>query len=203
MLDLKQIFTTFPVLESERLFLRAHTPDDSADVLRIMSNPQVIRYFGSLPMKSADEAAQRIERINESFRSQSGIRWAICIRGKNQLIGSLGYWRLITEHKRAEIGYELAPEWWGQGIMPEAMRAILHYGFTAMDLHSVEAQIHPANHGSRRVLEKLGFEQEGYFRENFYDPIEQQFTDTAVFSLLKDGWRHRENQQHFFDAQRA
>jgi ribosomal-protein-alanine N-acetyltransferase len=60
-----------------------------------------------------------------------------------------------------------------------------------MGLHSVEAQIHPANSGSRRVLEKLGFVQEGYFRENFYDPVEAGFTDTAVFSLLSAAWTRR------------
>jgi RimJ/RimL family protein N-acetyltransferase len=54
-----------------------------------------------------------------------------------------------------------------------------------------EAQIHPANSGSRRVLEKLGFVQEGYFRENFYDPVEAQFTDTALFSLLSAAWMSR------------
>jgi hypothetical protein len=62
------------------------------------------------------------------------------------------------------------------------------FGFTTLGLHSVEAQIHPANMGSRRVLEKQGFVQEGYLREN-YDPVEDQFTDTAIFSLLKaTGW---------------
>jgi ribosomal-protein-alanine N-acetyltransferase len=72
--------------------------------------------------------------------------------------------------------------------MTEAVDAVLTFGFGTMGLHSVEAQIHPANHGSRRVLEKLGFVQEGYFHENYYDPVEASFTDTAVFSLLKAIW---------------
>ena len=75
--------------------------------------------------------------------------------------------------------------------MTEALGALLDFAFTRMGLHSVEAQIHPANSGSRRVLEKLGFVQEGYFRENFYDPVEAQFTDTAVYSLLKEIWMRR------------
>ncbi len=57
-------------------------------------------------------------------------------------------------------------------------------------LHSVEAQIEPNNTGSRRVLEKLGFVQEGYFRENFF--VNDAFTDTAVFSLLKADWLERD-----------
>ena len=78
-----------------------------------------------------------------------------------------------------------------KGVMTEALGAMLDFGFTRMGLHSVEAQIHPANSGSRRVLEKLGFVQEGYFRENFLDPVEARFTDTAVFSLLSATWMCR------------
>ena len=76
-------------------------------------------------------------------------------------------------------------------VMTEALATMLGFGFTRLGLHSVEAQIHPANTGSRRVLEKLGFAQEGYFRENYYDIVEAGFTDTAVFSLLKVSWMSR------------
>ncbi len=74
--------------------------------------------------------------------------------------------------------------------MPEADGAMLRFGFEHMGLHSVEAQIEPNNTGSRRVLEKLGFVQEGYFRENFF--VNDTFTDTAVFSLLKTDWLKHE-----------
>jgi ribosomal-protein-alanine N-acetyltransferase len=185
MLDLTTAFATFPVLETERLTLRAPVPDDAADVFRIMSDPRVIRYFGSAPMQSSAEADQRVAAFTAAFQEQEGIRWAITLRENGQFVGTCGFWRLIKAHFRAEIGYELAPEQWGQGIMPEALHAALSFGFTTMGLHSVEAHIHPANIGSQRVLEKLGFVQEGYFRENFYEPAENVFTDTAVFSLLK------------------
>lgn len=191
MLDLSAIWTTFPVLHTERLLLRAVTPGDAADMFRIMRDPRVTRYFGSAPMVSLNEAAQRIDRINLAWQEQAGVRWAITQRGSGQLLGTCGYWRLVKPHSWAEIGYELAPEWWGQGIVTEAIGAVLQFGFTTMALHRVEAQIHPANVGSRRVLEKLGFVQEGYFHENYYESAEGQFTDTAVFSLLQATWMRR------------
>jgi len=191
MLELTRAFASFPVLETERLTLRAATPDDAVDMFRIMGDPQVTRYFGQLQMASLDAAAKRIEGFALAFAEQSGVRWAISARADGQLIGSCGYWRLLKEHLRAEVGYELAPAWWGRGVMPEALEAVLRFGFADMGLHSVEAQIHPANNGSRRVLEKLGFVQEGHFHENFYDPVEQGFTDTAVFSLLRAAWAAR------------
>jgi [ribosomal protein S5]-alanine N-acetyltransferase len=192
MLDLTSAFATFPVIETERFILRAPTLEDVPDIFRIMSDPNVTRYFGALPMVAPIEAEQRVERIQTAFQEHSGVRWAIADRANGQLIGTSGFWRLIKPHYRAEIGYELAPEWWGRGVMTEAVGAMLGFGFGHMGLHSVEAHIHPDNSGSRRVLEKLGFVQEGYFRQNFYDPIEKQFTDTAVFSLLKADWMRRE-----------
>jgi [ribosomal protein S5]-alanine N-acetyltransferase len=191
MLDLTAAFASFPVLETERFLLRAVTLDDVADMFRVMSDPQVTRYFGALPMATPAEAQERVQMIQTAFQKQDGVRWVIADRASGQLIGTGGFWRLLKPHDRAEIGYELAPEWWGQGVMTEALGAMLQFGFTRMGLHSVEAQIHPANSGSRRVLEKLGFVQEGYFRENYFDPVEARFTDTAVYSLLKAPWMGR------------
>jgi [ribosomal protein S5]-alanine N-acetyltransferase len=182
-------FDVFPVLESERLILRQITPDDAEVIFRIFADPRVIRYWGAAPMASIEEAHGKIAGITAAFREKFGIRWAITLKGSNRLIGSCGHWRLIKQHRRSEIGYELAPEQWGQGLMPEAVDAILQFGFQRLGLHSVEAQIEPNNQGSRRVLEKLGFVQEGYFRENFY--FDGTFTDTAVFSLLKADWINR------------
>lgn len=191
MLDLSATWATFPVLQTERLVLRAVTPADATDMFRIMRDPRVVRYFGSAPMTSLDEAEQRIDRIGVAWQEQNGVRWAITQREHAQLIGTCGYWRLVNAHLWAEIGYELAPEHWGRGIMTEAVGAVLHFGFTTMKLHRVEAQIHPANTGSRRVLEKLGFVQEGYFRENYYEAVEGKFTDTVVFSLLQAAWMRK------------
>ena len=189
MFDLTPTFIAFPTLETERFVLRAVTLDDASDMFRIMSDPRVMRYFGIEPMTSHDQAIERARDIQAAFAEQNGVRWAITRREDGQFIGTCGFWRLIKEHFRAEIGYELAPAFWGQGVMTEAVGAILTFGFTRMGLHSVEAQIDPDNTGSRRVLEKLGFVQEGYFRENYYQPSENDFSDTAVFSLLKANWR--------------
>jgi len=180
------VFEQFPVLETERLILREIVPADAEDLFRIYTDPQVMRYWGSAPLRSIDQARQKIQGIIDAFRASEGIRWAFTLKGDDQLIGSGGHWRLLKQHRRSEIGYELAPEYWGQGLVTEAFGAILRFGFEQMGLHSVEAQIEPHNQASRRVLEKLGFVQEAYFRENYF--FDGEFTDTAVFSLLKADW---------------
>ncbi|WP_129677598.1 GNAT family N-acetyltransferase [Candidatus Chloroploca sp. Khr17] len=188
MLDVSTAFTTFPVLHTERLFLRAPEPDDAAAMFPIMADPEVMRYFGAPPMALPDEALQRIAGIREAFAAQEGVRWAITLREDETLLGTCGFWRLIKPHFRAEVGYELGRTWWGRGLMTEALGAVLRFGFTQMGLHSVEAMIDPPNVASRRVLEKLGFVQEAYFRENYYDPTSGRFGDSAVFSLLRSNW---------------
>ena len=189
MLDFSQIFLAFPTLETARFRLRALEDGDAAAIFRILSDERVTRYFGSPPMTDPARASKRVQRTAAAFAAQEGIRWAIEPRAGGQFIGSCGFWRLIPEHHRAEIGYELAPEWWGQGVMTEVLSAIVAYGFGTMRLHSAEAQIHPDNTGSRRVLEKVGFVQEGYFRQSYYEQHLGEFTDAAVFSLLASEWQ--------------
>src|SRR5262249_30048653 len=123
------IFNQFPRLETARLSLREITADDAADLLRIYSNPDVMRYWSSATMQSIAEAHRKIAGIAAAFHAREGIRWGITRKDAGQLIGSCGHWRLVKQHFRSEIGYELAPEYWGQGIMPEAVEAILRFGF--------------------------------------------------------------------------
>jgi [ribosomal protein S5]-alanine N-acetyltransferase len=191
MLDLTAIFATFPVLETERFILRAITPDDAPAILHIYGDPRVTRYLARPPLASLDEALRRIDSFNTTFEQQEGICWAVTTRAQRQVVGTCVYFNIVRPHFRAETGYSLAPEWWGQGIMTEAMSAVLAFGFNTMGLHSIEAQIDPENTASRRLLERLGFVQEGHFREDYYDPTKEQFVDTAYFSLLESGWKNR------------
>lgn len=186
MIDLDATFSIFPVLETERFVLREFSMADVDATFAIMADPQVKRYFGSLPMTEREQAVDRVERVRAAFAERSGIRWAIARRSDDVFIGSCGFWRIEAKHARAEVGYELAPAAWGLGVMTEVLRAVLTFAFETMKLHSVEAQIHPDNVASRRVLEKVGFVQEGYFRENYFDVVEGRFTDTVVFSLLQN-----------------
>lgn len=188
MLDMTTIFHKFPVLDTERFILRAVQDGDAPDIFRIMSDDRVTRYLGQHPMTTMEQAAQRVSRYHDSFRTQAGIPWAITPRGEQRVIGTCVFWNFVPEHDRAEVGYILSPDWWGKGVMREAVRAQLDFGFDVMGLHSVEAQLDPENTASRRLLEALGFVQEGYFREDYFHPIEQRFTDTLYYSLVKSTW---------------
>lgn len=176
-------FDPFPTLETPRLVLRQIVAEDLQSLFRMQSDPEVVRYFGRPPDPSPEETKKRVDTIMTGVREGTSIRWALTLRDSGKFIGSGGFWKWDKGHRWAEIGYELAPAQWGKGLMPEAIAAMLRFGFERMELHRVEANLDPANVASRRVLEKLGFVREGVKRENwFYDG---KFTDTAGYGLLR------------------
>jgi ribosomal-protein-alanine N-acetyltransferase len=191
MLDLTPIFADFPVLHTERLTLRAVTMADALPIFEMLRDPQVVRYLAQPPMTALGDAARRVAIYQHLYEEQKGIQWAIANRADGYLLGTCVFWHLEPLHYRAEVGYTLASAYWRQGIMSEAVSAVLDFGFGTMGLHSVEARTDPANAASNGLLEKLGFVREAYFRENYFDPVAETFTDTAVYSLLKADWLAR------------
>lgn len=176
-------FSDFPALATERLVLRRFTDTDAEAILALRSSNDVMRYIDKEKMKDIGEALAFIQRFEDALAKNEGITWAIALKEQpDQLIGSIGLWRIIKEHYRAEVGYALLPAHWGKGIMTEALRACTEYGFGRLRLHSIEAHINAGNAASAGILEKTGFVREAYFREDFF--FNGQFRDTAIYSLL-------------------
>jgi len=184
-----QIFEVYPTVETERCILRPPTMDDVSAIFEMMSDERITRYLGRKPMYSIDDAVKRVDSHITGFRDQSSVTWMICSRDSGDVMGVCMFFNLSKSHYRAELGYMLLPQWWRQGIMSEIMPVVLKWGFDVMQLHSVMAQIDPENDASRKLLEKYGFAQEAYFREDFYHPVHQKFTDTAILSLIKPDWQ--------------
>lgn len=96
------------------------------------------------------------------------------------------FWNFDPDFRYAEIGYELHRSYWRQGIVAEAVSAILTYGFTELGLHRIEAHVDAGNTPSRRLLLKLGFTFEGNLRQRYF--FHDHFEDEHCFGLLQDEW---------------
>jgi len=188
------VFRPFPILETERLVLRQIVPTDAGDLFRIFSDDESMRYWSCHPFRSLKQADQLIESMARAFAEESGIHWAITLRNEDRLIGKCGYneWRKL--HRRGDISYIVDRHQWGKGLVSEALRAVLAYGFNQMNLHSVEAGVTPGNDGSTRMLQKLGFRLEGHLKESFL--VEDVFVDSLIYSLLRKEWDGSSG-QHF------
>lgn len=172
-----------PELRTPRLLLRRITAADAPAILRMRSEPLMMRYLDREPATSLDDALQHINLIEANLADNVGVTWGLArTEAPAELLGTCGIWRLDLYHHRGEVGYALLPETWGQGLMQEALAEVCRYGFEQLRLHSLEANVNPHNAASIRVLERLGFVREAYFRENYY--FRGQFTDSAIYSLL-------------------
>lgn len=175
-------FSPFPVLETQRLYLRRITTDDADAVFRLRSNPDTMKYIPRPLAATVDDALIHIATINEKIENNTGINWAITLKGHGEFIGIIGNFRIEFENFRAEIGYMLLPEFNGKGIISEAISRVVRYGFEDMKLHSIEAVIDPGNIASARVLEKNGFVREAHLKENLLH--QGQFLDTVIYSII-------------------
>lgn len=175
-------FNPFPNLETERLYLRRITYEDVDEIFALRSDPEVMKYIPKPLVQTTEEALAHIAIIDENIDNYESINWAITLKGNPKLIGIIGHYRIQPENFRAEIGYMLLPEYQGKGIITEAIKKTLKYGFETMKLHSVEAIILPENFASERVLQKSGFVKEAHFKENQY--YDGRFIDTAIYSIL-------------------
>jgi [ribosomal protein S5]-alanine N-acetyltransferase len=178
-------FSPFPQLVTERLLLREITPDDTAQLFRLRTDAVVLIYLDRAPLQSPAEAELLINKISSDTAQNEGITWAVALKSEpDKLIGTAGLWRIIKEHYRAEIGYAILPEYGRQGYMKEAVNAMINYAFATLNLHSLEANINPANKASEKLLLKCGFEKEAYFRQNYY--YDGAFLDSVIYSLINE-----------------
>jgi len=156
---------------------------DAPAMYALRSNTEVMKHIGRHLATSIEDAIKLIQTNLDLFANNEGIAWAITLKDDDTLVGTIGFWRMLKEHYRTEIGYLLHPGLHGKGIMQEAIQLAVDYIFANTELHSIEANVDPANIASRRVLEKCGFVQEAYFRENFF--WNGQFLDSVIYSLVK------------------
>jgi [ribosomal protein S5]-alanine N-acetyltransferase len=174
--------------------LRELIPADATDLFLIHGSSERMKWFGTDPLKDEEAAANLIATF-ASWRSMPspGTRWALQHRGETSLLGTCGLFAWNPTWKKCIVGFELKAAAEGKGLMREALECCISWGFDAMDLNRIEAQVHPMNERSLRLLEGLGFVSEGTLRQlGFWGG---KFHDMVQLALLRADWRAREAQQ--------
>ena len=162
-------FDEVPTIETERLILRRITTNDLGDWMAVWRSPGVLDYLIDFDGMPQDEMGLEIvEWAERIFVAKSGIRWALTVKPCQQLIGSCGFHLFDRRDQRVEIGYELHADYWRQGIMSEAVRAVLEFCFDTLGVHRVEADVVEGNAASAALLKKAGFTLEGIWRDRVY-----------------------------------
>lgn len=176
----------FPALETERLQLIQISSEHSEALFEIFRLDEVTRYYGMSSFTSVEQAAKLIESFQKNFLENRAVRWGMVSKATGEFIGTVGLNNLQRWSKRAEIGYDAHPAFWRGGYTSEAVRELLRYSFEELDLHRLAAITYPQNTASFKLLEKLGFQQEGILRGYLYQ--NEKSHDAAVYSLLRPDW---------------
>ncbi|WP_227397030.1 GNAT family N-acetyltransferase [Jeotgalibacillus aurantiacus] len=174
---------SFPELETDRLKLTMMREDFIDPYFEIMSNDEVTKFYGMDSLKHKDDAKKIISSMKNTYESKRGMRWGMVLKETGDFVGTLGLNNLNIPGKRAEIGYELAPDYWGQGITSEAVEEVLRYSFHELGLFRIGAVTYSQNEPSMKLLKRFGFEKEGILRGYLYQNSKSH--DAVVFSLLE------------------
>jgi RimJ/RimL family protein N-acetyltransferase len=169
-----------PVVETDRLRLRAHTIEDASKVTALWSNPEVTRYIGGKPLTD-EECWSRLLRYVGHWSMLGFGYWVVEERATGEFVGEVGF----SDYKRdvepslgavPEVGWVLTPSKHGMGYATEAVQAVLGWGRDRFGLSPVTCLIHPNHQASIHVAQKCGFKkrQLGTYKGN----------PTLIFDLI-------------------
>jgi len=154
-------FNPFPELESNRLFLRKIIESDCKEILFLRSDITVNKFIErpeNRKTKNLFDDIKFIKELDEYIETNKSIAWGITLKEDPQIVGTICLWNFSEDNKTAEVGYDLNPKFQRKGIMNEALKMIIEFGFTKLNLNLIEAFTHNQNKSSKRLLEKNGFQ---------------------------------------------
>lgn len=170
-----------PVVKWDEFRLEPIVADDQEFIFRGLSHPGVIQYYG-VSFESFEQTASQMEFYDTMVREHTGMPWKILVN--NVPVGVVSAYHYQPAHERMELGYWLLPEAQGRGIMSEVLPRILQVLPVSFKLHRLEATVETGNMASARLLEKLGFKQEGLLRN--YEIKNGKRISLFVYSILLD-----------------
>lgn len=186
MSDIQRIFRDPPKLHTARLTLRKIKRSDAADMYEYSCDPELTRYLLWDPHDDLRFTERYVDYLNERYRDGEYYDWGVELTSERKLIGTAGFTKFDAQNNCAEVGYVISRAYWGRGIAPEALEAVVRFGFIELNLHRIEARYMAGNERSRRVMEKCGMTYEGTRREALY--VRGAYKDVGMCSLLFSDW---------------
>lgn len=165
------------LLSNGRLLLRPFNDEDFDAVHEYATDPLVYEHAEWGPNSASDTR----EFLKDAQEQRAG-RYSLAVTIDNALIGAAAVWTTNARYQVGELGYSFNSNYWGLGYGTAACALLVRLGFSELGLHRLEATCAPANHASRRILEKNGFRYEGLLRENKL--VRGKRRDSLIFARL-------------------
>ena len=184
-------------IETERLLLGVPDEADAPTLFDLVGGPDRLEITAGLLWDGPDEVSETLAFVRQAQTErygESGFHWAIRDRGgavtrsPGTVLGMISA-RPIGEPGRGDVGYWLGKPYWGQGIMTEALAAVLDLCFVDLDQVKVEAEVFTNNPRSMRLVESLGMRLEGTIRSAHFK--RGHWVDTHIYGILREEWQTR------------
>ncbi|MCG2420195.1 GNAT family N-acetyltransferase [Aequorivita sp. F47161] len=146
----------FPVIITEHLNLRKIVPADIDRIYFFRTDKKINKFIKREP-QTREMTISHIEKITANMRNNKSFNWGITTKESNKLIGSICLWNFSEDKKTAEVGYDLDPKFQGKGMMSEALKAVIDFGFTQGGFNTIEAFTDYRNIPSKSLLKRHGF----------------------------------------------
>lgn len=173
------------VLETERLVLRQFCCEDAGDMYKNWaSDAKVTEFLTWPPHESVEVTKKLLENWIASYEDLSCYNWVIALKDGKEIIGNISVVKLDERVEAAEIGYCMGRHWWGQGIMAEALKAVIAFLLDEVGMNRIAACHDRNNPNSGKVMVKAGMKWEGVFREAEVNRHGHRY-DKVVHSVLK------------------
>jgi [ribosomal protein S5]-alanine N-acetyltransferase len=171
-------------LETPRLLLRLPSLEDAEPIFqKYARDPEVVKYLFWRPHENMDTTREFMRRCIQCWREGTAFPWVIIRRTDHALLGML---EMRIEGFRADFGYALARQYWGNGYTTEAAKAVIEWALQQEGIYRVWAVCDVENLASARVMEKAGMQQEGILRRFVIHPnSSSEPRDCYCYSIVK------------------
>lgn len=173
----------FPELITERFILQRIFPEDQQFIFEGLSHPDIIPFYG-VRYDSFEATKKQMEWYEKAYNEGSGGPWKIIDKVTGEKIGVIAYYYHKPEHRKAEVGFWIFPEYWNKGITTEVLQRVIEFCQEEKNIHRLEAFVEEGNIASSRVLEKLGFVYEGNMKD--CEIKEGRFVSLLIYALISE-----------------
>lgn len=189
---MKTKFSTATTIDTTRLLLRPLVSTDAHALHKIMSDAEVVRYWNTEPWKCTERAYKAINDCTNAIKAGNQLTLGLFRKSDTKLIGTCHLFHIVKNSRRANLGYGLCQEAWGKGYMREALYEFLGFAFTNLNLNRVQAEIDPHDQSSVKLLQRLGFNKDGYLKQQWI--VHGEPSDSELYGLLAEEWAIKQKQ---------
>jgi ribosomal-protein-serine acetyltransferase len=178
---------TFEIHVNEKIVLKLRNEDDVEKMFELVDNNRehLQPWFPWVDTTlTTDDSREFILKCHEKFIGKKALDLGVWYDGV--LVGSMGFHTIKQEHDWAEIGYWVAKEYEGKGIITACTKAIIEYGFNELNLHRIQIRCDSLNLKSKAIPERLGFTYEGTTREDH--KRNGMYSNGLIYGLLRNEW---------------